>query len=68
MFNREDFEFSYFFNAGLDRRSCQCDVEGTDVMDKDGNYLGSINWVTPADISEMDDDELEQLMFENEII
>ena len=29
--DREKLEFRYFFNAGLDRITCECDVEGTDV-------------------------------------
>lgn len=67
MFNREDYTFKYFFNAGIDRVTCQCDVEGTDVFDAEGNYIGSINWVTPAEIDGMDDEELEELMLNNDV-
>lgn len=67
MFNREDFEFQYFFNAGIDRRTCICDAEGSDVYYK-GVYIGSINWVCPSDISQMEDDEVEELLDENDIV
>lgn len=64
--DRNKLEFRYFFNAGLDRATCQCDVEGSDVFE-DGHYIGSINWVVPSEISEMTDDELEELLAENNI-
>ena len=67
MFNREDFEFRYFFNAGLDKITCQCDAEGSDVYYK-GHYIGSIYWVCPSDISQMEDDEVEELFKENGIL
>lgn len=65
--NREEFEFRYFFNAGIDRVTCQCDVEGSDVF-QNGHYIGSLNWVHPMDIAEMTDDELEELFKENGIL
>lgn len=57
--NREELEFRYFFNAGLDRATCECDVEGTDVFQK-GHYIGSVKWKLPEELSEMDDGELEE--------
>lgn len=57
--DREKLEFRYFFNAGIDRITCECDVEGTDVF-YEGHYVGSVNWMLPEDLSEMEDDELEQ--------
>ena len=65
--DRNRLEFRYFFNAGLDKTTCQCDVEGSDVFE-DGHYIGSINWVTPSEISEMEDDEVEELLAENGIM
>ena len=65
--NREELEFRYFFNAGIDRVTCQCDVEGSDVF-QNGHYIGSLNWVHPMDIAEMTDDELEELFKENGIL
>lgn len=65
--DREEFEFRYFFNAGIDRVTCQCDVEGSDVF-QNGHYIGSLNWVHPMDIAEMTDDELEELFKENGIL
>lgn len=65
--NREEFTFRYFFNAGIDRVTCQCDVEGSDVF-QNGHYIGSLNWVHPMDIAEMTDDELEELFKENGIL
>lgn len=65
--DREKLEFKYFFNAGLDRVTCQCDVEGTDVF-QNGHYVGSLNWVHPTEISKMDDEELEELLITNGIL
>ena len=64
--DREHLEFRYFFNAGIDRETCECDVEGTDVFE-DGHWIGSIKWKLPEEVSAMDDDELEQIFAENEI-
>ena len=65
--DREKLVFKYFFNAGLNRETCECDVEGTDVFE-DGHYIGSVNWKLPAELSAMDDDELKQVFAENAII
>lgn len=65
--DRNRLEFRYFFNAGLDKTTCQCDVEGSDVFE-DGHYIGSINWATPSEISEMEDDEVEEFLAENGIM
>ena len=64
--DRSKLTFKYFFNAGLDETTCQCDVEGSDVYE-DGHYIGSINWVTPSEISEMEHSELEELLATNGI-
>ena len=68
MIDRDKLEFRYFFNAGLDKITGICDGEGSDVFEKDNNdelhYLGSINGVHPLEISEMTDDELEELLDE----
>ena len=61
---RDDLVFSYFFNAGLDRKTMLCDAEGSDVYEK-GIYIGSIYGITPTEISEMEDDEVERLLDEN---
>ena len=55
--NREELEFRYFFNAGIDRVTGECDVEGSDVF-HNGHYVGSINWTTPEEIGSMSDDEV----------
>jgi hypothetical protein len=57
--DREKLEFRYFFNAGIDRVTCECDVEGSDVF-YEGHYVGSVKWVLPLELSEMDDYELEE--------
>lgn len=57
--DREKLEFKYFFNAGIDRITCECDVEGTDVFE-DGHYIGSVKWKTPEELEEMSDSELEE--------
>ena len=65
--NREELEFKYFFNAGIDRVTGECDVEGSDVFHK-GHYVGSINWTLPSEIACMDDDEVENLLVTNGIL
>lgn len=57
--DREKLEFKYFFNAGFDRVTCECDVEGTDVFYK-GYYIGSVKWVLPEELAALDDEELEK--------
>lgn len=64
--NREHLEFRYFFNAGIDRETCECDAEGTDVFEN-GNYIGSVKHKMPVELSAMDDYELERIFAENEI-
>lgn len=56
--NREAFKFRYFFNAGIDRVSGECDVDGTDIF-LNGSHIGSVKWKTPEVLSAMTDDELE---------
>lgn len=65
--NRSDLTFKYFFNAGLDRMTLECDVEGTDVF-QNGHYIGSIKWKLPEELEEMTDEELEEIFFENNIL
>lgn len=65
--DRSKLWFRYFFNAGLDRHTCECDVEGTDVY-YDEQYVGSVNWKLPDELEEMTDDELEEVFNENEIL
>lgn len=64
--NREKLELVYFFDAGYDKRTGECDVEGTEVI-YDGKHVGCIKWVTPDDLEEMDDDTLEEYLYENDI-
>lgn len=64
--DRNRLEFRYFFNAGFDRETCECDVEGTDVYE-DGHYIGSVKYKMPDELSAMDDDELEEALAENNI-
>jgi hypothetical protein len=66
MVTRNGYEFKYFFNAGLDRRTLECDVEGVDVFE-DGHYIGSIKWKSEEDILDMTDEEFENILAENEI-
>ena len=62
--NRENLEFRYYFNAGLNKETGICDEEGSDVFEIDSNgsshYIGSIPFVFPSEISEMTDRELEE--------
>lgn len=68
---RENYGFKYFFNAGLDRDTMQCDEEGSIVCEKDkeGHYhiVGEISWVTPKDIEDMTDEEFHRCLAENGI-
>lgn len=64
--DRSKLTFRYFFNAGFDRETCECDLEGTDVFE-DGHYIGSVRWKMPDELSEMDDSELEEVFAENGI-
>ena len=65
--DREKLYFRYFFNAGLDRVTCECDVEGTDVY-YEGHYVGSVKWKMPCELAEMTDDELEEVFAECNIL
>ena len=65
--DREKLEFRYFFNAGLDRITCECDVEGSDVF-YEGHFVGSVKWRLPEDLSGMEDDELEEQFARNGIL
>jgi hypothetical protein len=65
--DREEFEFKYFFNAGIDRVTGECDVEGTDVY-QDGHYIGSVKWKTPEELEDMSDKELEEELLWSGII
>ena len=58
--------FKYFFNAGVDRVTGDCDLEGTDVFEN-GHYIGSVRWKIPEELEEMSDEELEQVFAENSI-
>ena len=64
--DRSKLTFRYFFNAGFDRETCECDLEGTDVFE-DEHYIGSVKWKMPDELSEMDDDELEEVFAQNGI-
>lgn len=69
--DRSRLEFRYFFNAGIDRVTGDCDVEGSDVFEIDDwgdrRYLGSVPYVFPEDIQEMTDSELEEALDQNMI-
>lgn len=65
--DREEFEFKYFFNAGIDRVTGECDVKGTDVY-QDGHYIGSVKWKTPEELEDMSDKELEEELLWSGII
>lgn len=65
--NRNEFELRYFFNAGYDARTNECDLEGTDVY-LNSHYVGSIHWVVPDDIEGMSDNEFFGLLDDNGII
>lgn len=64
--DRSKLTFRYFFNEGFDRETCESDIEGTDVFE-DEHYIGSVKWKLPNELSEMDDNELEEVFAENGI-
>ena len=66
MVARGGYEFDYFFNAGLDKRTLECDVEGVDVLEN-GHYIGSINWKSEQDILDLTDQEFAEVLAENGI-
>ena len=83
MFNRGKYYFRYFFNAGYDKSTNECDLEGSDVFELDDDYtlyigdevdyskchyIGMIKWVLPSEISDMEDDEVEDLFINNNIL
>ena len=70
--DRSKLTFKYYFNAGLDKVTGRCDEEGSDVYEIDDNgnehYIGSLPYILPLDIAEMEDDELEERFIENGIL
>lgn len=57
-----------YFNAGLNRETLILDEEGTDFYDADTlEYIGSVSWVSPAEIEEMTEEEFYKLLEENNI-
>ena len=64
--DRNRLSFRHFFFFFIDKVTCECDVEGTDVYE-DEHYIGSVKWKLPEELSAMDDDELEELFNENGI-
>lgn len=60
-------DLRYFFNAGYDRETNECDLEGTDVFD-DGHYIGSVKWYTPTDLNGMGTEEIYEIFVENGIL
>lgn len=63
---RGGYGLRYFFNAGYDRQTNQCDAEGTDFYDEDtGQFIGEVVGPTPEEIVEMDESEFYQLLEEN---
>ena len=57
--DRNKLEFSYFFNAGYDYATGECDLEGSDIF-YEGHYVGSVWWKLPSELAMMDDDELQE--------
>ena len=66
---RGGYGLRYFFNAGLDKETMQCDAEGTDFYDEDDteHYIGRAYGVTPDEIEEMTEGEFQQLLEDNYI-
>lgn len=64
---RGGYGLRYFFNAGLDKETCQCDTEGTNFYDEDDpeHYIGSVYGKTPSEIEEMTEGEFQQLLEDN---
>jgi hypothetical protein len=67
---RGGYGLRYFFNAGYDKKTNQCDAEGTDFYDEDepDHYIGSVYGKTPSEIEEMTESEFYQLLEDNYII
>lgn len=65
--NRSEFELRYFFNAGVDKKTRQADLEGAEIY-RNGQYVGRIPNLVPDDIERMSDDEFFCLLDDNGII
>lgn len=68
------YRFDYFFNAGVDKETGLCDVEGSDVYINRGNrwvgrweYAGSVNYMLPEEMYALSDRELETVLDQNNI-
>ena len=65
---RDGYAFRETFDAGLDKETCQCDIEGVDVYDFNNDELiGHVDWVVPSKIEDMDDEEFYDFLDENNI-
>lgn len=71
-YERDRYGFRYYFNAGIDKVTGNCDEEGLDVFDKDteGNfhYIASLPYKSVDDIAYMTDDEFEEVLAEHGVL
>lgn len=71
MHQRGKYMFRYFFNAGLDKETLDCDLEGISVFEEhngDYHFLADIpTSKTISDIEDMTDDEINEFLTENGI-
>lgn len=69
---RGNYIFRYFFNAGLDKETLDCDLEGVsvfEIFEDETHFLADIpTGKTLSDIRDMTDTELEEFLVENYII
>lgn len=65
---RGGYRFHYYFNAGVNKKTCIADEEGSDVFNEDTDeYIGQISGVTPDEIEEMTETDFYNLLEDNYI-
>lgn len=65
---RNGFGFKYFFNAGLNKDTMECDEEGSDVFVKreDGkwHFEDTFSGVKPSELENMTEEEFEEKLLD----
>ena len=71
-YERNGYGFRYYFNAGIDKVTGNCDEEGVDVYEKDSkdefHYIASLPHKSIDDIADMTDDEFEEVLAEHGVL
>lgn len=67
---RGGYALRYYFNAGINKKTCVCDEEGTDIYDANDtdHYIGCVSGYSPSELMAMSEDEFYAVLEENYII